>query len=73
MAFMLSTFDLDGLSWTVGVAQDDDMDFFLNCSHKKKETINWLVPLEENSFTDSEAKNVLAIDVRVWKGNTQVS
>lgn len=42
-------------------------------TRKKKEAINWLVPLEENSFTDSEAKNVLAINVRVWKGNTQVS
>ena len=28
---------------------------------------------QENSFTNSEAKNVLVIKVRVWKGNAQVS
>ena len=48
MVFILSAFDLDCLFWTSEVAQNDEMDFFfLNCPHKKQQTINWLVPLKK--------------------------
>lgn len=71
MMFILSTFDLDGLFWTTGMVQNDEMVvayvllffFFFYHPHKKKQTINWVVSLQENSFIDSEAKNVLTIKI----------